>query len=239
MKVLSPAVTILLTSHMKPYLDDALESVAAQTRKDFHCVVLDSGQWIAKTDDRSMAVSGIYHKWKDHPLVEWVTTGENSGLRKKKCPIGWVTNEAIRAGLARGRYFCTFYDDDLYQPTFIEKMAGYLDQNPFVSAVWCTEGRAFMSTNDKTVAFGEIVAHGPKQAGMMDCQVDGAQVMLRRELLDKIGDPWMPEKVSDCFHSDGIFLEKVATAAGTIQNIEESLVTHRCTPLSTYNPSKG
>jgi len=224
---------------MKPYLDDALESVAAQTRKDFHCVVLDSGQWIGKCDSLSMKMSDIYNDWKDHALIEWITTGENDGLSNRKCPVSWVTNEAIRAGLVRGRYLCTFYDDDLYQPTFIEKMAGYLDLNPFVSAVWCTEGRALVSTNAKTVAFSEISAYGPKQAGMMDCQVDGAQVMLRRELLDKIGDPWMPEKVSDCFHSDGLFLEKVATAAGTIQNIEESLVTHRCTPLSTYNPSKG
>lgn len=241
MKVLSPAVTILLTSHMKPYLDDALESVAAQTRKDFHCVVIDSGQWIGRKDhELSMKMAAVYHKWKDHPLIEWVTTGEDPGLRFRKCPVGWVTNEAIRAGLVRGRFFCTFYDDDLYEPTFVEKMAGYLDANPFVSAVWCTQARVILKRDGSMQLAGEISALNPKQAGDMDCHVDGAQIMIRRELLDKIGDPWLPEGATDdCRHSDGIFLEKVARAAGTIPNIPEFLLSHRFTPLSTYSPSEG
>jgi hypothetical protein len=75
----------------------------------------------------------------------------------------------------------------------------------------------------------------------MDCQVDGAQVMFRREMLDRIGDPWLPEDPDDgsCRHSDGIFLERLAQAAGVIHPVGTGapLVTHRYTPFSRYSPS--
>jgi len=238
-KFLAPAVTIIVTSHMKPTLGEALESVITQTRKDFQCLVLDSGQWIGQPGDLSAAMDAVYRKYAQHPLIEWVFTGEPPDLIRRKCPVAWVTNEAIRAGLPRGRYVCTFYDDDIYDPEFTEEMAGFLDRHPEAGAVWCSEYRAVGRPGAAAEVTGTIPAGGPKTAGQMDCQVDGAQVMFRREMLDRIGDPWLPEDADEgsCRHSDGIFLERLAQAAGVIPAVSQFLVTHRHTPFSRYSPS--
>jgi GT2 family glycosyltransferase len=236
-KVLSPAVTILLTSHLKPCLGDALDSVVAQTRRDFECVVLDSGLWIGQ-DAPQMAA--IYERYSRHPLIEWVTTGEREGLASRVCPVAWVTNQAIRAGLARGEYMCTFYDDDRYYPLFMEKMAGYLDEHPEAGAVWCSQNRVNLGWDGTVTPAGYIPADGPKSGAVFDCAVDGAQVMWRTELLAKIGDPWLPEAPDDgCRHSDGLFLNKLGTACGVVPAIGEVLVEHRFTRWSTYTPFTG
>lgn len=240
MKVLSPAVTILLASHMKPYLRDAIESVLAQTRRDVQILVVDSGQWIGRErdDERSAQMADVYAAYHDHPLVEWVTTGEGPELRREKCPIGWTTNEVIRAGLIRGRYVSTFYDDDQYGPHFVERMAGYLDAHPEASAVWCSQDRVRLDPDGTETLVGRIGATGPRGPGQFDCQVDGAQIMFRRTALDAIGDPWLPEDPGDsCRHSDGIFLERLAAAVGTVPALPEVLLRHRFTPISTYTPS--
>lgn len=239
MKVLSPTVTCIVASHMKPYLKDALASVVGQTRRDMQILVLDSGQWIGHTDDRSKAMARIHKRYSTHPLVEWVTTGEGPGLAGKVCPISWVTNEAIRAGLVRGRYVCTFYDDDRYYPTYMERMAGFLDAHPDTLAVWCSQDRVSVAADGAETPAGGIPADGAKHGPSFDCQVDGTQVMFRREVIDAIGDPWLPENpdVASCRHSDGIFLNRLGSVCGTVPNIPETLVTHRYTPLSTYTPS--
>jgi glycosyltransferase involved in cell wall biosynthesis len=236
-KVLSPAVTILLASHMKPYLRDAIESVLAQTRRDFQILVVDSGQWIWSDDQRSTDMAAVHLHYRPHPYIDWVTTGEGPELRREKCPIGWATNEAIRAGLIRGRYVATFYDDDVYYPEFIEKMAGYLDEHPEAGAVMCTQDRMRLDA-DGTEHLVGIIHGSPRTPGMLDCQVDGAQVMFRRGMLDIIGDPWLPEDPGDsCRHSDGLFLEKLAQACGNVHAIPDVLLKHRFTPISTYTPS--
>jgi hypothetical protein len=236
-KVLSPAVTCLLTSHAKPYLRDALGSVLAQTRLDIQVIVADSGAWIGRDDPASKEMARIHADFADHPLIEWVTTGEGEGLRQRLCPVGWVTNEVIRAGLPRGRYMCTFYDDDLYRPRFMEVMAGFLDGTPQARAVWCSLALTKLDADGSTSSRGAIGALVPREPGTWDCRVDGSQVMWRREVLDAIGDPWLPEDPGPpCSHSDGIFLEKLGRVCGTVPNITEVLCEHRYTPLSAYTP---
>ena len=85
---------------------------------------------------------------------------------------------------------------------------------------------------------GGIAATGPKHGASFDCQVDGAQVMFRREVLDIMGDPWLDENpdVSSCRHSDGLFLNRLGEIAGTVPAVGEVLCEHRFTPLSTYTP---
>ena len=238
MKVLSPATTILLTSHMKPTLAQAIDSVLAQTRLDLQLLVVDSGQWIGRGGDISQALAACHDMYAGHPLVEWVTTGEQPGLPQRSCPVAWVTNEAIRAGLVRGRYMCTFYDDDLYHPGFMEHMAGYLDGHPDARAVWCSQDRVSMQRDGSCVLAGRIAADGPRSGAVFDCLVDGAQVMWRTDVLDDIGDPWLPEDPDDgtCRHSDGIFLNRLG-AVCTVHAILPVLVEHRSTPWSAYSPS--
>lgn len=238
MKVLFPAVTCLVTSHMKPMLGDELRSLVNQTRRDIQIIVADSGRWIGRDDPISVAVAAAYDEFSRHPLVEWVTTGEPANLRDIACPVGLVFNEVIRAGLVRGRFMHTGYDDDVHDPRYVELMAGYLEAHPEVLAVWCSQDRVQLMPDGSHRLVGQILAHGPKRAGGMDCQVDGTQVMWRTQVLDLIGDPWLTEDPADgvCRHSDGLFLEKLAGAVGVIPAIPDVLVTHRHTSVSTYSP---
>lgn len=241
MKVLFPAVTCVLTSHRKPTLRAALESVLGQTRRDIHVLVLDSGQWIGRGDTLSQTMAGIHGDFAYHPLIEWVTTGEPDGFIRQACPVAYVTNAAIRAGLIRGRYMCTFYDDDRYEPQFMEHMAGYLDDNPATGAVWCSERQVNLRPDGTTEPRAVIAAGAPRAGATFDCQVDGAQVMWRTALLGQIGDPWLPEDPDNasCRHSDGIFLNKLGLACGTVPNVPEVLVEHRHTHWSVYSPHFG
>lgn len=241
----APAVTVVTTVHLKPTTRVAIQSVLAQTRlDDVQLLVVDSGQWRGPAgsflpDAHSVLMAGVHDDYAGHPNVAWTFTGEEPGLADRLCPVAWATNEAIRKGHVRGRYVCTFYDDDRYHPTFIERMAGYLDEHPEAGAVWCSQNRIQLMPDDTETLVGVIVADGPRSgAGSWDCRVDGGQVMFRREVLDAIGDPWLPEEPGDsCRHSDGIFLERMGAVVGTVPAIRDVLMDHRFTPYSTYSPS--
>lgn len=237
--VLAPAITCIVAVHMKPTTGESLRSVVTQTRRDIQIIVIDSGLWIARDDAVSLAMEQAYRTYSDEPRVEWYITGELPGLHERACPISWATNQVIRAGLVRGRYVCTFYDDDLYEPTYMEKMGGYLDEHPNVKAVWCSQRRVRVERSGRHVETPPIRAKGVKTGAQFDQLVDGTQVMFHRSLLDTLGDPWLPESPldSDCRHSDGVFLDRIGLAAGDVPNIDEFLVTHRFTPHSTYSPT--
>lgn len=242
MKVLFPAVTCVLTSHLKPSLGEAVDSVLAQTRKDFQLIILDSGQWIGKDSSLAHKMRAFHKKYASHPLVEWVTTGESADLYERACPISYVTNRAIEAGIIRGKYMCTFYDDDVYEPTFFEKMAGYLDSHPEYKAVYCAENIFAVSTTGVSWQTGFLPADSPRSGkGNFDCMMDGASIMWHTSALDAMTPPWLPEDpdYAVCRHSDGIFLEKLAEVVGTVGNIPEPLVRNRATAWSTFTATNG
>lgn len=230
-----PTVTVYLVSHMKPTLDEAIDSVLAQTRTDIDLVVMDSGAWITGKDERSAQMRAIYMKPRREPVM-WAFTGEEPGLATTRCPISWATNQAIRR-FPPAKYVCHFYDDDLYYPTFIEKMAGYLDDHPEERAVLCAQDRLTLARDGTTQQNGLLAHSGRLGPGQFDCRVDGGQIMYRRDVLDAMGDPWMDENPSSCFHSDGIFLERIASIVGSVPAIPDVLLAHRNTPYSTYSPS--
>lgn len=227
------SVTVILTSHMKPFLRDALASLDEQTRRDFSVILLDSGVWRGQTDEQSLAMAQVHRDTKRR--FRWRFTDEPP---RPPCPVGAVTNTAIRSGLVKGKYVCHFYDDDVYDPRFMERMAGYLDDHPDEMAVWCSQDRARIERDGGYRVFATIRAYDGLSPGQIDNRVDGGQVMYRRKVLDMLGDPWMTEDGALCMHSDGIFLERVASVIGhPIGAIPDVLMTHRMTPLSTYSPT--
>jgi hypothetical protein len=241
-KVLFPAVTCVLTSHLKPSLGEAVDSVLSQTRKDFQLIILDSGQWIGKTSKIARQMKGFYEEYSFHPLIDWITTGESASLYEQACPISYVTNQAIRAGIIRGRYMCTFYDDDIYEPQFFEKMAGYLDTHPKIGAVYCAENIYAVNEDGTYWQTGILPADAPRSgAGNFDCRMDGASVMWHTSALEEMEQPWLPEDpdYNACRHSDGVFLEKLAAVVGTVGNVPDTLVKNRATPWSTFTATAG
>jgi hypothetical protein len=225
---------------MKPaYLGEALASATGQTRKDVCVVVADSGQWIGVQSQQGADMAALYAKWSRHPLVEWVTTGEPPDQRYRKCPVAWSTNEVIRAGLVRGRFMCTFYDDDLYEPRFFEIMGGCLEAHPEWGSVYCSQVRGSVGRDGIHRVGHTFPASRPIGSGEADNVIDGGQVMWRSEILDRIGDPWLPEEAEEvlCRHSDGIFLERLIKHGGALWPVMDILCENRKTPISTYAPS--
>jgi hypothetical protein len=260
-KVLNPTVTIMLASHMKPnWLPESLESILAQTRRDIQVIVADSGAWIGREPeivaaDHPAAMGQIYHQYVTHPLIEWVTLDQRwpTPLPERACPYTYVWNRVIEAGLVRGKYLAVFTDDDVYAPTFVERMAGFLDSH-FDGAVYCGQGRSQWEAASEGYPGGRWVpgmlhqghaADRPRGPGEFLDQVDMTQVMFRTEVLGVMPSPPFDEDPADqaCRHADGVFLERLvnltgilpARITGVVPNIPDVLVTHRYTPDSTYN----
>lgn len=156
-------------------------------------------------------------------LLDWKPQGV--------CPVAWCFNEAFRRGLVEGEYVCTAYDDDLLYPAFLERMAGALEAG--AEAAWCSQRRSlFDGLNSITEGF--IMADGPRTGRTFDCQVDGGQVMFRRSALERIEQPYIPETAGECFHSDGLFLDRLGEAGVVFAPVPEVLCENRRTPWSKF-----
>ena len=240
MKYLFPKITILMTVHMKTdTLVSAIESVLNQTRQDFQFIIADSGLWQNRDDMRSLSMLEIYNKYHSRPKIEWIFTGEQADDYKKYCMVSKVTNAILHEDdLVRGEYLSTFYDDDLYEPTFIEKMAGFLDNNHDYDAVRCSERRVEILVDTFQQETGIFVADKDFMPGdNMDCVVDGMQVMMRMNVIRSLDYPYLPEEEESCSHSDGIFFNRFSMMMSKMGHINEVLCTHRATPVSTYTPT--
>lgn len=232
MKVLNPTVSVVLASHMKPeYLPSALDSVLQQTRLDIQVIVVDSGEWHDQPYDHMVNVCARYSQ---HPLVEWYSLGEPPYLRDRKCPYAYIWNIALRE-LVRGKYISFFTDDDLYKPEFIEMMAGFLDANPDQGAVFSAQDRLSVFSDGSIQEAVGITADVSRST--FDNHIDMLQMMVSKEVLAVIGDPWFNEDPdpASCRHADGQFMDRVGQIVGEVANIPMVLSTHRYTPVSTYN----
>ena len=239
MKVLAPALTIVMVSHVRPpLLDAAIQSVLHQTRKDFELIVADSGAWHSLRDQADHDMDMLYGRYMVHPQVTWLTTGELPNPEARYCPFTKAINNVVRAGLIRSRYMCIFSDDDLYHPQFVERTVGLLDAEG-ASAVIVGQKRSALWADGRTEERPSLVPSAKNPGDNWDCLVDGNQVVLRTSLLDKIGDPWWPEdaEFTTCNHADGIFFNKMAQYAGHVPVIPDLLEEHRFTWLSTYTPA--
>jgi hypothetical protein len=239
--MLEPAITCLLTTNGNPRLGDALTSLVNQTRiNDLQILVIDSGRWLhhGKASKNDKDLTDLYSAFHRMPNIEWHLTGEPEDAKEHYCPVAHWTNFVLTNGMVKGRYFCTFYDDDLYHPTFMEKMGGYLDAHPDCDVVRCSERWTAIDKTDtrkpiRILRADKVLTRGDR----FDQAVDGMQVMMRTNAILRIPTPYLPEAASECRHSDGVFFEKLARVIPQMDYIDEVLCEHRFTPDSTYTPS--
>jgi glycosyltransferase involved in cell wall biosynthesis len=101
------------------YLDEAVESVLAQTYQDFEIVVVDDGS----TDSTTQALLADYRR--PRTTVIHAAHGGVSAAR----------NLAIAS--STGAYLCALDADDRLEPTYFEKAVPVLDADPSISFVSC------------------------------------------------------------------------------------------------------
>lgn len=128
----APTVTVLLTTfNQERWLREAIESVIAQTFKDWELLIVDNGS----TDD-SQRIIGSYAA---DPRIIGVRYEQNVAHTR-------ISNAAVRQ--ARGRYIALLYGDDYFLPRKLERQVEAFDTlGPRHGVVYCagyrlvTDGR--------------------------------------------------------------------------------------------------
>lgn len=115
-----PRVTIAVPcfNHGR-YLDEAVDSILAQTYEDLEIVVVDDGS----TDPETKAILDRY----DRPKTR-VIRAQNGGPSAAR-------NRAISEG--SGEYVMPLDADDRIAPTYVEKAVRLLDEDPRLGLVYC------------------------------------------------------------------------------------------------------
>ena len=107
-----PTVSVIMPAYnVERYLNEAIDSVLAQTYTDFELVIVDDG-----STDGSRAMAERYRA--RHPDRVVVVSQENRGLAGAR-------NAALR--VASGQVFALLDSDDGWAPTFLEAQMRLLD----------------------------------------------------------------------------------------------------------------
>jgi glycosyltransferase involved in cell wall biosynthesis len=124
----SPRVTVFMPAYNREaYVARAVESVLAQSYRDFELLVIDDGS----LDATASIVAGY-----DDPRIRLVCNETNLGIPRTR-------NLGTR--LARGEYLAMLDTDDLASPSRLRRQVHFLDANPDVAAVgswaWKIDGK--------------------------------------------------------------------------------------------------
>lgn len=116
----TPTVSVIIPCYnLGQYLDEAVESVLAQTYQDFEIVVVDDGS----TDSITQALLADYRRPRTRVI---------------RAPHGGVS-AARNLGIANttGAYLCALDADDRLEPTYFEKAVPVLDADASIAFVSC------------------------------------------------------------------------------------------------------
>lgn len=174
-----PRLSVLMAAYnAMPYLPAAVESILAQTYRDFEFVIVNDGS----TDN-----SPAYLDTLDDPRVR-VIHQANAGLAA-----------ALNTGLeaCRGEYVARMDADDLSLPERFERQVRFLDAHPAVGCVGC-----------QTAQFGDAKVGGPLHMPSTHEEIcralnDGRHalvhpsIMTRTELVRRVGGYWPLRLVSE------------------------------------------
>ena len=126
-KSIFPLVSILIPTYNRPkYFKLALESVLSQTYKNLEIIVGDDS-----TNNDTEEI--IKHYLAKYPEIKYYHNEKN---------LGQFDNDLKLLDMAQGEYINFLMDDDLFEPTKIEKMMNYFvhDENEEISLVTSHRG---------------------------------------------------------------------------------------------------
>jgi glycosyltransferase involved in cell wall biosynthesis len=116
----TPKVSVIIPCYnLGAYVDEAVDSVLAQTFQDFEIIVVDDGS----TEPSTMRLMGNYDRPKTHVLRT-----KNQGL---------ATARNIGITQARGKYILPLDADDKIGNSYLAKASMILDTRPEIGIVYC------------------------------------------------------------------------------------------------------
>ncbi|MCM8775444.1 MAG: glycosyltransferase [Candidatus Omnitrophica bacterium] len=166
---------IIPTYNRKHLVSDAIESVLAQTYKDYEIIVVDDGS----TDGTEEMIRSKYGDRLHY-------------IRQTNQGISAARNAGIRS--AKGDFIAFLDSDDMWLPEKLEKQITYLDQHSNLGFL-CTRFKAYSIHNKDAVRFGpEGFSTKFAELLMSDNFIPTSTVMVRRAVLDDVGlfDPDIP-----------------------------------------------
>lgn len=108
-----------------PYVQKALESICAQTYRDFECIVVDDGSTDNSADIAQSVISSLSET--DHSIIRI--------LRQPNSGVAAARNNGVKA--SNGEYLCFLDADDWWEPTFLEEMDKLIKEYPD-AGIYCT-----------------------------------------------------------------------------------------------------
>ncbi|WP_432737254.1 glycosyltransferase family 2 protein [Maridesulfovibrio sp. FT414] len=164
----SPEISVIMpTYNRSEYIGRALDSVFAQTFKDFECIVIDDGS----TDDTLEKLSEI----EDERLK--VFSRENGGVSAAR-------NQAI--SLATGRYVALLDSDDEWLPNKLEKQHAFMKREQLhicqTDEIWFRKGKRVNQSNKYEKPDGFFW-----EQSLAVCLVSPSCTMFTMEFWDDIG----------------------------------------------------
>jgi glycosyltransferase involved in cell wall biosynthesis len=115
-----PSVSVIMPCYNQGiYLDEAVDSILAQTYQGFEIIVINDGS----TDAETIQILKDYKK----PGVAVIHTDNRGPAAARNTGIQY----------ARGRYILPLDADDRIGTTYLEKAISILDQNPAIGIVYC------------------------------------------------------------------------------------------------------
>ena len=110
-----PAVSIIIPSYnTAEFISETLDSVFAQTFSDYEIIVVNDGA--PDTDELKRVLEKYYER------IIFIDKFENTGTSPTR-------NFAVT--LTRGDFLCFLDADDIWLPTFLEELYGFLHENDF------------------------------------------------------------------------------------------------------------
>lgn len=193
----SPAVSVIMNClNSSEHLQEALDSLAAQTFTDFEVIFWDNG-----STDRSPQIA------RGHAAL----AGRLRYFRgEKTVPLGAARNLAIAH--SRGRYVAFLDCDDLWRPGKLARQVACFEADPRVGLV-CTDTEIFDGRQVLERLFAESrPQRGMAFAALMERQwISMSSAMLSRAALDSVVCPpaaaggvpaWFDESLNVCEEAD-------------------------------------
>jgi glycosyltransferase involved in cell wall biosynthesis len=182
-----PKVSIVLPNYnYARYLDERIQSLLAQTYRDFELIIIDD----ASTDNSL----DVIRKYVSDERVKTKFYSQNSGFAYKRWNDG--------ANLATGEYILFAGADDTCEPDLLEKLVRKLDENAAVSIAFAQSieidgnGKSLRSMKEWTDDLDEnrwasdFVSSGKKECEYLifkNTIPNASAVLLRRSNFEKAG----------------------------------------------------
>ncbi|MFD1175774.1 glycosyltransferase family 2 protein [Paenibacillus puldeungensis] len=201
-----------------PYIEQCLDSIAAQTYKHIEIILINDGS----TDD----VDQIVQRWRQRELARRFAADGQFVSLTLPYNIGYAGANTTGLFLARGEYIAIQDADDFSSPTRIEKQVSFLKKHPDVGMVGTYIAKFRDSEPDVYLKAGFIVdGHANIANKYLVQNKSGASygsLLFRSEIFDQVGGlvRKLPGKRSITGH-DFLFIFKCLKQGVRIENIPE------------------